>query len=223
VCPDSCKIPASVKDSTGYASTHLGRRPLGLPAGGAAPEPASRAERVLTRLVALRAELAGREGVPPQMLWPDPLVQKLAGAHPRRPEALLQVHGITRDFADRWGQAVLAAINEGLDANRARNRVGDDAPRPQRRRDRGELPAGPSDAAPPTAEQREVYGRLRELRSRLAREQELPAYCVFADKTLVELAKQHPTSLAEMRRVPGIGPAKIEKYGDAFLEILRQG
>jgi ATP-dependent DNA helicase RecQ len=43
---------------------------------------------------------------------------------------------------------------------------------------------------------------------------------VFADKTLVELAKQHPTSLAEMRRVPGIGPAKIEKYGDAFLAVL---
>jgi ATP-dependent DNA helicase RecQ len=143
--------------------------------------------------------------------------------HPRKVEGLLAVRGVTREFADRWGQSVLAAINEGLDANRARNRVGDDAPRPPRRRDRGELSAAPSDASPPTAEQRELYGRLRTLRSQLAKEQELPAYCVFADKTLVEMARRHPTSLAEMRQVPGIGPAKIEKYGDAFLEILRQG
>ena len=44
---------------------------------------------------------------------------------------------------------------------------------------------------------------------------------IFADRTLVELAKRHPTNKVEMRRVPGIGPAKIEKYGDAFLEALR--
>jgi ATP-dependent DNA helicase RecQ len=215
--------PAAMREC-GACDNCLGGGPLGLPAGGAVPEPSGRAERVRARLTSLRAQLAEREGgIPPQMLWSDAVVHALAEAHPRRAEGLLAVRGVTRDFADRWGQAVLAAINEGLDANRARNRIGDEAPRPQRRRDRGELPAGPSDAAPPTAEQREVYGRLRELRSRLAREQELPAYCVFADKTLVELARQHPTTLAEMRRVPGIGPAKIEKYGDAFLEVLRQG
>jgi ATP-dependent DNA helicase RecQ len=216
--------PAAMKEC-GACDNCLGGGPLGLPAGGAALEPASRVERVLNRLVALRAEIAGHDGVPPQMLWPDALVQALAGAHPLRPEALLQVHGVTRDFADRWGHSVLAAINEGLDANRARNRVGEreERTRSQRQRDRGDLPADPSGAAPPTAEQREVYGRLRALRTELAKEQELPAYCVFADKTLVELAKRHPTNLAEMRKVPGIGPAKIEKYGEAFLEVLRQG
>ncbi|HEX2206126.1 MAG TPA: RecQ family ATP-dependent DNA helicase [Longimicrobium sp.] len=210
--------PAAMREC-GACDNCLGTGPLGLSAGGAALEPASRAERVLTRLVALRAELAGRDGIPPQMLWKDELLQALAGAHPRRPEELMAVPGVDREFADRWGRAVLEAVNEGLDANRARTRTRE-APR---KRDRNELPPEPAGVAPPTPEQRALYTRLRALRTELAKEQELPAYCVFADKTLVELAKRHPRSLVEMRRVPGIGPAKIEKYGEAFLQILREG
>ena len=216
--------PAAMKEC-GACDNCLGGGPLGLPAGGEPIAEPRRADRVRTALWSLRAQLAEREGgIPPQMLWSDAVVQALAEAHPRRAEGLLAVHGIDQNFANRWGHAVLSAINEALDANRARNRVGErDRTRSQRQRDRGDLPADPSGAAPPTAEQREVYGRLRALRTELAKEQELPAYCVFADRTLVELAKRHPTNLAEMRKVPGIGPAKIEKYGDAFLEVLREG
>jgi ATP-dependent DNA helicase RecQ len=214
--------PAAMKEC-GACDNCLGAGPLGGRPGGEPTEAPGRADRVLTRLVALRAEIAARDGVPPQMLWSDALVQALAGAHPRRPEGLLQVPGVDQEFANRYGRTVLEAINEGLDANRARNRERAVAqPRPPReRRERGSMPAEPAGVAPPTEEQREVYGRLRDLRTRLAKEQELPAYCVFADRTLVELAKRHPTNKAEMRRVPGIGPAKIEKYGDAFLEVLR--
>ncbi|HEX6369206.1 MAG TPA: RecQ family ATP-dependent DNA helicase [Longimicrobium sp.] len=221
--------PAAMKEC-GACDNCLGGGPLGLPAGGAPVAEPRRADRVRTALWSLRARLAEREGgIPPQMLWSDAVVHALAEAHPRRAEGLLAVRGVDAEFANRWGHAVLGAINEALDANRARSRTAEarggerDRTRTQRRADRGDLPAGPSDAAPPTAQQREVYARLRALRTELAKEQELPAYCVFADKTLVELARRHPTSKAEMRAVPGIGPAKIEKYGDAFLEVLRQG
>jgi superfamily II DNA helicase RecQ len=162
------------------------------------------------------------------MVFDDAALEALARAHPRTPEKLLEVPGIDRAFAERYGGALLPAICEALDANRGRERE-PRAPRErterrsQRQRDRGDLPADPTGAAPPTVEERARYGRLRELRTQLAKEAELPAYCVFADKTLVELARRHPTSLADMRRVPGIGPAKMEKYGEAFLEVLRQG
>jgi ATP-dependent DNA helicase RecQ len=215
--------PAAMR-SCGACDNCLGSNPLGGTAGGEPLEPASRAERVRTRLWNLRAQVAEREGIPPQMLWTDALVQALAEAHPRRPEGLMEVAGVTEAFANRYGGAVLQAIGEGLDANRARVRTGERTERrTQRQRDRGDLPADPTGAAPPTVEERARYGRLRELRTQLAKEAELPAYCVFADKTLVELARRHPTSPAEMRKVPGIGPAKMEKYGEAFLEVLRQG
>jgi superfamily II DNA helicase RecQ len=50
---------------------------------------------------------------------------------------------------------------------------------------------------------------------------QLPAYCIFADKTLVALAQAHPTTESDMLRVSGVGPAKLEKYGEAYLRILR--
>jgi ATP-dependent DNA helicase RecQ len=215
--------PAAMREC-GACDNCLGRSPLGGTPGGEPLEPQDRAERVRTRLWTLRAEVAEREGIPPQMLWKDELVHALAQAHPRRAEGLLAVPGVDEGFANRYGGAVLRAIGEGLDANRARVRTGERTERrSQRQRDRGDLPADATGGAPPTPEQRAVYARLRALRTELAKEAELPAYCVFADKTLVELARRHPTSKAEMRAVPGIGPAKMEKYGDAFLEVLRQG
>jgi ATP-dependent DNA helicase RecQ len=92
------------------------------------------------------------------------------------------------------------------------------ASRPPRRN--GTSPAV-EDASDPTPEQADLFHRLKQLRSELAREAKLPAYCVFGDKTLVALAKAHPTTEDEMLHVSGVGPAKLEKYGEAFLRVLR--
>jgi ATP-dependent DNA helicase RecQ len=66
-----------------------------------------------------------------------------------------------------------------------------------------------------------LFTRLRELRARLARAEQLPAYCVFHDRTLAALARQRPTTLDELAEVPGVGPSKLAKYGAAFLDALR--
>src|SRR5688572_21416375 len=60
------------------------------------------------------------------------------------------------------------------------------------------------------------------LLNRLAREEKLPAYCIFAVKTLIALAKSRPATLQQMRQVNGIGAAKLAKHGEAFLEVLRE-
>ena len=49
----------------------------------------------------------------------------------------------------------------------------------------------------------------------------MPAYIVFSDKVLVEIAGRRPSSEAELLDVPGVGPAKLAKYGDAFLSAVR--
>ncbi len=63
--------------------------------------------------------------------------------------------------------------------------------------------------------------RLRALRSSIAREQKVPAYVVFADRTLVEMAVRRPKSPYALGDIHGVGPMKIEKYGERFLAILR--
>ena len=66
----------------------------------------------------------------------------------------------------------------------------------------------------------DLLAELKKLRRELATDQGIPAYAVFPDRTLIELAAERPTSLAEMRGIHGIGEAKLERYGDLFLEVL---
>jgi DNA helicase-2/ATP-dependent DNA helicase PcrA len=72
----------------------------------------------------------------------------------------------------------------------------------------------------PTLEQTPAVQALREWRLARARADEVPAYVVFNDRTLAELAARTPRTLAELSRIPGIGPAKLERYGVELLARL---
>jgi DNA helicase-2/ATP-dependent DNA helicase PcrA len=61
---------------------------------------------------------------------------------------------------------------------------------------------------------------LREWRLARARADEVPAYVVFNDRTLAELAARSPRTIAELAAVPGIGPAKLERFGPELLAQL---
>jgi ATP-dependent DNA helicase RecQ len=66
-----------------------------------------------------------------------------------------------------------------------------------------------------------TFQRLRTLRKRLADERGVPAYIVFSDQALWDMIDRRPTTRSEMLNVSGVGPAKLDQYGDAFLEALR--
>lgn len=65
-----------------------------------------------------------------------------------------------------------------------------------------------------------LLARLKELRLRIAKENSVPAYVVFNDRSLIEMAARHPTSIAELGTVHGVGASKLEKFGDRFLAVL---
>jgi DNA helicase-2/ATP-dependent DNA helicase PcrA len=71
-------------------------------------------------------------------------------------------------------------------------------------------------------EQTPAVQALREWRLARARADEVPAYVVFNDRTLSELAARTPRTLAELSAVPGIGPAKLERYGAELLAQLAE-
>ncbi len=84
-------------------------------------------------------------------------------------------------------------------------------------------------AAPPAPkrerqalEQTPAVQALREWRLARARADEVPAYVVFNDRTLAELVARTPRTLAELAAVPGIGPAKLERYGPELLAQLAE-
>ena len=71
------------------------------------------------------------------------------------------------------------------------------------------------------AEAEGLYEALRAERTRLAREQSVPAYVIFHDATLAAIATARPQSLTELGDIPGMGRTKIERYGEVVLEVLR--
>ena len=74
----------------------------------------------------------------------------------------------------------------------------------------------------PVSADREGFEALRALRRKLAAEQGVAPFMVFHDSVLHEMLNRCPTSLAEIAEVPGVGATKLRRYGDAFLEALRE-
>lgn len=67
-----------------------------------------------------------------------------------------------------------------------------------------------------------LFERLRALRKRLADEASVPPYVIFHDATLREMSHRHVMSLDAFARIPGVGATKLAKYGEAFLEAIRE-
>jgi ATP-dependent DNA helicase RecQ len=65
-----------------------------------------------------------------------------------------------------------------------------------------------------------VFERLRAWRAAIAKEQGMPAYVIFHDATLRQIAAQPPSTLAELARINGVGEAKLAKYGQGILDTL---
>ena len=66
-----------------------------------------------------------------------------------------------------------------------------------------------------------LLARLRDLRRTISRKDGVPAYVVFPDRTLAEMAVRRPTTENALGQLRGVGPMKFEKYGERFLEVIR--
>ena len=154
----------------------------------------------------------------------------------------LSTFGIGVEFDDRQWSAIfrqlvaaglLAPDDEGfgtlrlVDASRAvlrgdsvvRMRHGADKVerRAKRKSARGERAKQALDIAP---HESALWDSLRGTRARLAKEQGVPAYRIFADATLLQMVRDHPQSLGELTRISGVGEMKLARYGEEFLGVL---
>jgi ATP-dependent DNA helicase RecQ len=78
----------------------------------------------------------------------------------------------------------------------------------------------PSLVAPATQAAAPLVAELRAWRTRRSREDGVPAYVVLHDSTLNELAARRPASPGELATVKGLGPTKLERYGEELLAVL---
>jgi ATP-dependent DNA helicase RecQ len=109
----------------------------------------------------------------------------------------------------------LALTESGLGALRQRSRITLTKPfepelKRERKRRAGEIPCDEA-----------LFERLRVLRRKLADERDVPAYIIFSDASLREMARACPTTPAEFRRIPGVGEQKLKDFAEPFLCEVR--
>ncbi|WP_395404824.1 ATP-dependent DNA helicase UvrD2 [Arthrobacter sp. UC242_113] len=84
-----------------------------------------------------------------------------------------------------------------------------------------ERKVGRCSQCPPSYEE-QTFNALREWRKEVAHSADVPAFVVFTDATLTAIAEARPSSLEELARLAGVGPSKLERYGEAVLAVLTE-
>jgi ATP-dependent DNA helicase RecQ len=83
----------------------------------------------------------------------------------------------------------------------------------RRRGERGEVPLLEGD-------EHSLFERLRARRAEIAKQRTIPAYIVAHDRTLVDMARKKPRTPEAMLCVHGMGPSRVEQYGERFLDVI---
>jgi ATP-dependent DNA helicase RecQ len=123
---------------------------------------------------------------------------------------------------DRCGESCDSCAGlDPLAAARTARRLPRRPPAPRERP--GTTEGTPATTVEPGSETAELFERLRALRKSLADERRVPAYVVFNDATLMRIAEERPSSAQALLGISGIGPKKLELYGDALLAVVRDG
>jgi ATP-dependent DNA helicase RecQ len=168
---------------------------------------------------------AGRDGAPADCVlfysWADVMsLDRLAENSDQQRSAVRRMFDLADGAACYWRRLaghfaeVIADCGESCGSCVKRDIVGDARPAPGAPTRLREPSGGGADAG--------LFERLRTLRKRLADERQVPAYVVFSDRTLQDMATRRPRTREEFLEVHGVGQKKLEEYGDAFLaEILR--
>jgi len=119
--------------------------------------------------------------------------------------------------AEGYGGLRLTAASKPILQGQQTVMLRKDSPR-LRQRERGGSPV----AAEVAELDLPLFQALRQLRAQLAKEQNVPAYVIFHDATLRNIAQQRPADLRALARVGGVGGSKLERYGPALLDVVRQ-
>ena len=71
-------------------------------------------------------------------------------------------------------------------------------------------------------EQFSKFAKLRELRQTLAKKEAIPVYTIFTNEQLAAMVTQETSRVSQLKEIPGVGEARIDKYGEAFVRVLTE-
>lgn len=164
-----------------------------------------------------RLGMAQQAEVPAFIIFYNRTLEEIARIRPRTEAELLQIPGIGVHKLTKYGQDVLdlVASHNASPSHVERSSI-TKPPDPS-------LPSpAQEDPLPPlSAEDSAVLDALRQWRGSVARENNLPPYVIFNNRTLEHIARNRPRSEEQLLQIHGVGAAKLEKYGQDILELAK--
>ena len=154
---------------------------------------------LLSALKAKRRALAEAMGMPPYIVFPDRTLIEMAERRPRTLDEMAGITGVGAKKLESYGAAFLEVINGAAEPLH-----------PQRMRLAGRPEA-------------QVFDRLADVHLALSRgEDGTGKYLSVTHSTLRLIAERRPSSLSDLERIQGMGEQKVERFGRAFLDVLRE-
>jgi ATP-dependent DNA helicase RecQ len=160
-----------------------------------------------------RAERARAEGVPAYVVFPDRTIEEIVARRPGSPAELAAIHGLGPSRLARFGQELAIAVEDALALP---------ATAPPAVAAAVAAPHAASGAAPAPLppEAQGLYAALAAWRRSRAVDEDVPPFHVFHNSVLDRIARARPRSREELAAVQGVGPSKLDRYGDDVLEVV---
>jgi ATP-dependent DNA helicase RecQ len=154
---------------------------------------------LLSALKAKRRALAEAQGVPAYVVFPDRTLIEMAEKRPSTMDQMAGITGVGAKKLESYGAEFLAVITGAVEQLH-----------PQRMRLAGR-------------EAGAVFDRLADAQLALSRgEDGTGKYLAVTHSTLRQIAERRPSTLTELQRIQGMGDQKVERFGEAFLSVLRE-
>ena len=158
-----------------------------------------------------RDRIADAEGVDPNAVFHDKALKAMATYFPTSEASFRVMPSVGPAKAEKYGDLFLPIIRDHCEKH------GTDLVENRTKGLNTQAPTSEElDAHAP-----ELFERLREKRKTVADEEEVPVFVVFHNKTLREMATSFPRTREAFAQIHGVGPARVEKYADDFLPIIR--
>jgi superfamily II DNA helicase RecQ len=141
------------------------------------------------------------------VIFPDRTIAEIVARKPASASELAAIHGLGTARLARFGRELYVAVKEALALS-------------------GEQPVAPPRAQRPIDAVRSdgpatgLYEALASWRWARAQAEDVPPFHVFANRVLDAIARTRPGTHEELATVPGVGPVKLERYGDEVLEVV---
>lgn len=156
----------------------------------------------------LRKTIASKEKIAPYMVFGDATLISMANSYPTTADEMLNISGVGQIKYEKYGQEFVNAIEKYiLDKNIDKNKA-------QGSKEDEEFFKVDTD--------KNLYDLLKNLRAKFARKENLPYHTVMPKNTLKEISGRYPLELDKLNDIAGMGPKKIEKYGEEIISVVKR-